>query len=1180
MNYKLWNNALGWLVFSIATYVYFVTAEDTVSLWDCGEYISTANGLQVGHPPGAPLFNMVGRLFSAGVSSENVAVSINYMSALCSSFSILFLFWTITYIARRMALQDGAPMTDGKIIAILGSGLIGSLVYTFSDSFWFSASEGEVYAMSAFFTAVVIWAIFKWDEVADEPGADRWIILIMFLIGLSVGVHLLNLLAIPAMGFVYYFRRYTTNTKGFMVAGIISIFILGFIQGFVIPGLVSWPEKFERLFVNSFHLPFGSGAIFFYLLVTGLVTYGLFYSHRKGKYLLNLALNSFVVIIIGMSSYGMIIIRSQANTPIDENNPEDPVKLLSYLNREQYGTWPVGYGPYWNSEVIGSEDGNPVYMRGFAVKKGDKLIKGFRTEAEAKNYVAKTQMGGLKIEEEYFVADERKGTEYIYNPEHMTVLPRMFSRDPRHIDDYKSWSGYDGSGPVKVTIENRQTGEVRKEGLPTFANNMQFMVSYQMGWMYWRYFMWNFAGRQNDEQGTDGGPLDGNWISGVSFVDNQLIGDQSEKTEMMKQNKSYNRFFLLPLILGLIGLFWQLYKDPKAWFIIFLLFFFTGMAIIFYLNPKPMEPRERDYAYAGSFYAFAIWIGLGIYALFDMAKRLTKPEIKTFGLSLGGFIAFLYIVEMIKDNGHAFSYTLLYISLIAAVLISLAQLIMNYTKKETYVAYAMVIICLYVPIRMAAEGWDDHDRSNRTAALDLARNYLETCAPNAILFTHGDNDTFPLWYAQEVEGIRRDVRVVNLSLLGTDWYVDQMIRKAYESEPVPFSFTEDLYRQGGVLDQVFIDRSSNKREDLTFSIDSLKNEKNHRTMSGHRFAMMATDKFYIPVDKQAIRDNNVVSEEMMDEVVDTIVFNIGRDYILKNDIMILDLIAHFGWKRPVYFAGQADRDTYLGLSDYLQMEGLNYRFVPVKTENKGGLGRTDTEKMYKNLMEVYRYGNVHADGVLVDYYTRRVTTNYRAQFLNLAQALISEAYNARQKASFYERESRVLADSIKRGGNPLLQTQIDTYTNLVPKNQKIAEEKLAVAKEVIHKCFEVLPEKNIPFDQVERYFVPLLYEAGDSIFGDEILMRLVDIHEANLNYYFSTDIRFSYRMMDAIFYSLSILDDMHQHGTKYGRTALMPKLESVLREYFEEMNGWIKAVQDYDPKNGPKKLQRYLGSGQ
>jgi hypothetical protein len=632
MDFKFWNNTIAWGVFTIALVSYYLTLEQYVPLWDCGEYISTAYKLEVGHPPGAPTFNMIGAVATSFVDKENVAFTINLISALSSAFTILFMFWTLSYLGKRLALMNGGELTDDRKIAILGSGLIGALAYTYTDSFWFSAVEGEVYALSSFFTALVVWAIFKWDEVADEPYADRWLIFIMYMIGLSIGVHLLNLLAIPAVGMMYYFRRYKPSNKGAIIAFFVSLVILGMVQMVIIPGMASWPASMELLFVNDFGLPFSFGAGFFFLLVTALVVYGVRYSERKQKHLLNLGVMSFAVILIGFSCFAMIMIRSQANPPVDENNPENYPQLLSYLNRDQYGKAPLVSGNYWNSETTGKPgDGDPIHMRGFAVKMGDRFIRGFRTEKEAKAYIKEKKLTNVSISEEYFVGDSRKGIEPVFKPEHTTIFPRMYSREDRHIVQYKKWSNYEGgeyiaslkqeydtlNGILAQIQQMKQQGsnnpqlaeaerqyksmKARLEAnglkLPTFGENLRFFFHYQVGWMYWRYFLWNFVGRQSDEQNVNGNILDGNWYSGVGFIDSERLGDQTNIPKAIAENKAHNKFFYLPLILGLIGMIYHLLKAPKDWLIILLLFVFTGLAVIVYLNSKPAEPRERDYAY-------------------------------------------------------------------------------------------------------------------------------------------------------------------------------------------------------------------------------------------------------------------------------------------------------------------------------------------------------------------------------------------------------------------------------------------------------------------------------------------------------------------------------------------------------------------------------------------------------
>jgi len=702
-SYKKINNILGWIVFSIASAVYIITSEPTMSFWDCGEYISTAFKLEVGHPPGAPLFQLIGRFFSLFAFGDvtHVARMVNTMSALASGFTILFLFWTITMIAKKIILREG-EMTSQKMWTTMGAALVGSLAYTFTDSFWFSAVEGEVYAMSSFFTAIVVWAIFKWEEHADEKHAYRWLILIAYLMGLSIGVHLLNLLAIPAITFVYYFKKYPNpGWKGMVITLILSILILAIVMYLIIPWIIKLAGLFELFFINSIGLPFNSGSVIYFLLLIGLIIWGIYYTKKKGKPVWNAIVLALTFIVIGYSSFLMLVIRSNADTPIDENNPENAMYLLAYLNREQYGDWPLLKGQYYNAPVVDRANGNPVYVKD-------------------------TKSG------KYVVTDKRERVIPVYDDRFTTIFPRMWDQsESRFESEYIRWGNVKGV-PVQV-----QYGE-RSETLnvPTFGENFAFFWNYQFVHMYYRYFMWNFVGKQNDTQGI-GNKLDGNWKSGISFIDKMRLGPQD--IPETRKGKGDNSFYFLPLLLGLIGVYYTLRKDKNSAWVVFLLFLMTGIAIVLYLNSHSPQPRERDYSFAGSFYAFAIWIGLGVIQLEKWFGRLTGRNIAT-ALS--------------------------------------------------------VILGMGVVSLMAQQGWDDHDRSGRYTALAIAEDYLNSCAPDAILFTNGDNDTFPLWYAQEVEGIRTDVRVVNLSLLNTEWYIDQMKRKAYDSDPVPFSLTKDKYRQG------------------------------------------------------------------------------------------------------------------------------------------------------------------------------------------------------------------------------------------------------------------------------------------------------------------------------------------------------------------------------------------------
>ena len=813
MNYKKLNLYLGWFVFLIATIVYFITIEDTVSLWDCGEYITAAYKLEVGHPPGAPLFMVLGRLFSFFAAPENVAVWINRLSALSSSLTILFMFWSITMLLKKIALkrlQAMANFTLGDKVAILGSAFVGALAYTFSESFWFSAVEGEVYAMSSLFTAIIFWAILKWDEemMAIQNGAlvqgyspDRWLLLILFMLGLAIGVHLLGILVVPAIAYIIYFRyKSEISVRGFFGVGILSVFVLGFIQEGVIPGTISIASKFEVGFVNSLGLPFYSGTIFFFLALITACIFVIRWSRKKGKRIVYSAMMGLILLLIGYGSFAVIVIRSNANTPLDENDPENLVTLHAYLKREQYGSAPILSGPHWNSKENQDrsmyDDLSAFYLRRFVVKKGDKVLKAYKDEKSAQEYAKGAK--GSEVVEMYYESNAGTRENAVPTYEQTTFFPRMYwSQESHRIAGYKDWSGYDAN--------DDSGGPIGKDGnrLPTFGENMTFFFRYQVNWMYWRYFMWNFSGRQNDIQGH-GDNMRGNWISGFGSVDNARLGNQAEFAPYFtSENPSNNRFFFLPLILAFIGVIFHFYRAPKDAFVVLLAFLFTGVAIIVYLNQKPFEPRERDYAFAASFYFFAMWIGVGVYALYDAFKSFGKKEFKRIAMIGGGGL----LIALSMDTGSSYSMpttvSWLIMLLIGGGVIGIMMGLNKVLKKDLHGAVVAVILCLSVPMIMGMQGWDDHDRSLKTTAHNVALNYLNSCPENGILFTNGDNDTFPLWYMQEVEGKRVDVRVCNLSLMQTDWYTNQMKMKAYTSEPLPIKFTEDqILMYAGNTDQV------------------------------------------------------------------------------------------------------------------------------------------------------------------------------------------------------------------------------------------------------------------------------------------------------------------------------------------------------------------------------------------
>ena len=989
MGFRKMNNIVGWLVWLIASYVYLSTIEPTVSFWDCGEFIASAVKLEVGHPPGAPFFMFLGRLFSLFVEKTSAAMMINAMSALCSSFTILFLFWTITHLARKL-LRVTDTLSQGQTLAIIGSGLIGALAYTFSDTFWFSAVEGEVYAMSSLFTAIVFWAILKWENVADQPFANKWIIFIAYMMGLSIGVHLLNLLCIPAIVFVYYFRKYEVTTKGVIWATLVAVAILGVVQGGIIPQTFNIASKFELLFVNGFGMPFNSGMFFYVLLILVLFVIGILWTRRNGRYVANTALWGTAMVLIGYSSFAMIMIRSNANPPMDENNPEHAFSILSYLNREQYGDRPLLYGQYFNTPLDNRDpykDGNPVYFK----------------DVESGKYI---------------VSDDKEKSVPNYADEFCSIFPRMYSSEGKHVREYKKWTDFKGK---KGRYRSVSSGEMETIYMPTFSENMDFFFTYQIGWMYFRYFMWNFAGRQNDIQGH-GNALDGNWISGVNFIDEARLGPQDNLPETITANKARNRFYFLPLILGILGLVFQFSRSKKDTLVVFLLFFFTGIAIVIYLNQYPLQPRERDYAYVGSFYAFAIWIGLGVLFLYDMFKN---------------------------------------------------------KLKEAPSAVATTLVCLIVPGIMAKDGWDDHDRSNTFTARDFAMNYLNSCEKDAVLFTNGDNDTFPLWYVQEVEEYRTDVRVCNLSLLNTDWYINQQRRKAYDGDAVPFGMPEEKYRQGTrdyvpVYDKF---EGKNIHIDVKEAIDFVTDDSKMLNLrDGRRIPYFPARKFSLSVDKEKLISQGAINLEQIKEdsakmvrsryisplmapqYVDEIKWDVSKGYIFKNDMMILDLLANFEWDRPIYFAITTGNSAYIGLEEHFQLEGLTYRLLPIKTLNRDPqtkqqieTGYVNTDIMYDNLMNKFKWGGMETHEIYLNENNRRMCMNLRNNFSRLAEALIAKG----------EKEK---------------------------------------ALEVLDRCMEVMPEKNVPFDFFMVPVIEAYYKAGNAEKANELTKKVFDLYEEEFNY--------------------------------------------------------------------------------
>jgi len=908
MQFKKINTITGWAICIVACAVYLMTMEASGSLWDCGEFASSAYKLQIPHPPGAPLFVLLGRLFMIPFDPQHAATGINTMSALASGFTILFLFWSITHFAKKIVQKDGTEMDNGKIIAVMSAGIVGALAYTFSDSFWYSAVEGEVYALSSFFTAIVFWAMLKWEQaVTDEQAegikghftkADRWIILIFYLMGLSIGVHLLNLLTIPAIVVIYYFKRYKATTWGTIGAFLLGCVITGVVQKAVIQWSISGAGNMDIMFVNNFGLPYFSGFAFFFVLLAGLIFFGLRIAVKNNWNFLRLGLWSFTFMILGYSTYFTTLVRSNADPSVDMFNVDNPVSLVGYVSREQYGDWPILYGQDYTAQIIDA-------------KTTDTYIKSN----------GKYEKNGKKVE-------------YIYAPEDKHVLPRMWdqSNDQGHADYYTSWINSVSSDDP---IERGQDGTWNRK--PTMSENIGFFMSYQLNWMYFRYFMWNFAGKQDDVQGVNMGNVrDGNWKTGISFYDDARLGNQKSLPDTLKNNKANNNLYMLPFILGILGIIYQVKKDKNDALVTTLLFFFTGIAIILYLNQAGNQPRERDYAFVGSFYAFAIWIGLGVLFVREL------------------------LIAPLKNSQMA--------SLLSGAACILA-----------------------VPVLMASQEWDDHDRSQKTIASDLAKNYLESCAPNAILISFGDNDTYPLWYAQEVEGVRKDVRVINSSLLGTDWYINQLRYKVNESDPIDAIWSADQI-EGSKRDVIQFSSVNSgidpnqpmdlytMMKDYAGSDDESKVQQNN---NGDAMNIFPSQNVFLPVDSQLVLKNGTVNKN--DKIVSKVSFKINKNYIYKNDAAILNIIAANKWKRPIYFTSPYGE---LGFENYLRQDGMTYRLVPI---DNGGTGtQANGDWVMDKMMNKFSFSKAPKGSVYYDEENRRHLNSIRLAYAQAASSLADQ----------------------------------------------------------------------------------------------------------------------------------------------------------------------------------------------
>lgn len=1068
--YSLVNNLLGWITFAIAAFTYCSTVEPTASFWDCPEFITTAYKLEVGHPPGAPFFMLTGNFFTQFTDDPaKVAFCVNIMSALLSALCILFLFWSITHLARKLLTEDGVVTSWAQTIVIMGCGLTGALAYTWSDTFWYSAVEGEVYAYSSMFTALVFWLILKWEDHADEPHSDRWLVLIFYLTGLSIGVHLLNLLCLPAIALVYYYKRKPdANLKGSVVALIISMLLVAAVLYGIVPGIVKVGGWFEWFFVNTLGLPFNTGMIVYILLLIAIVLTAIWSTTTKnrmrtnvlyclsvallgipfmghgftamalgavvlialivalqwkdaeGNYILrkrflNTSLLCMLMVMIGYSSYAVIVIRSTQNTPMDQNSPEDIFTLGSYMSREQYGSYPLFKGEAFCSQDQAAMTRSLDYERRMRTQRKEKA--------------------SADEPDQYEEIQETVGVKY---PGGLTMLfPRMWSA--KHTRQYEQWMG---EIPMKQVVFSTRDGYEVPGQMPTQAANLRFFLSYQVNFMYWRYFMWNFAGRQNDIQGM--GELEhGNWITGFPFIDNALYGDQSKLPDVLKENKGHNVFYCLPLLLGLLGLFWQAYRGEKGvrqFWVVFFLFFMTGLAIVLYLNQTPSQPRERDYAYAGSFYAFAIWIGLGVAAL---AKGLEK---------------------VFKNN-------------------------------RTVPAVVASALGLIVPLQMVSQTWDDHDRSDRFACRDFGQNYLNTLPAkgNPIIFTNGDNDTFPLWYNQEVEGNRTDARVCNLSYLQTDWYTDQMRRPAYDSPALPITWERLYYVDNGKHTfypirpegKAQLDEIKRQNPDIDpYEVSYIMDHYAKKIEGGY----IPTDSMVVNVDKEAVKASGMLLPFGPDSIPDKMVISLKNALqqqggVYRIDLMIYEMLAHADWKRPMYMSVTLGTDNYADLDNYLILEGLAYRITPF---NYGKRGVIDSDLMYKNMMERFKYGNVKQEGIYLDETVSRMCSTHRRMFQTLANSLLSRGKVAEAKKVLQKCEAELPASTI-----PYTDDDADLAILWMEVGDK--KEATRVAKSILKYCDQYLTYLNsLDWEHIQTYTRTAYFLTASYIRCEHVLRECKD----------------------------------------------------------------------------------------
>ncbi|MCX6322293.1 MAG: DUF2723 domain-containing protein [Bacteroidia bacterium] len=958
-NYRRWNNLTGGFLFVFSTIVYLLTLEPTVSFWDCGEFILSAFKLQVGHPPGAPLFLMMGRIATlfAGSDTSKVAVTVNILSALCSGFAIMFLFWTITHLVRKVFV-NGKALQSKHVPAIIGSGILGALAYTFSDTFWFSAVEGELYAISSLVTAIVFWGMLKWEEEADKTYSGRWIVLIAYIMGLGLGIHRLNLLVIPVLVFVFYFKKYEITARGVIKALLFSVILLWLMVFVLMPGVPEVAGWFELFFVNILGLPYNSGLLFYLVILFGALGFGINYSLKKKRVILNFILTSFTVVMIGYSSYAVIMIRSSARPPMNQNDPSDVFSLSYYINMKQYGSSPKFFGNYYSAPVTDVK----------------KVVAGYN-----------------KIDGKYKPYYQ---SEYKYSKQFETVFPRMYSSDPEHESAYKYWGKVVGrkytvgSGSGKETIV-----------CPTFGENLRYFFRYQIGFMYLRYFMWNFAGRQNDIQGN-GNAINGNWISGIKFIDEARLGKLDNLPDDLKNNPGHNKYYFLPLLIGLAGMFWHYKANKNGFWLVMAFFIMTGVAIIFYLNQYPNQPRERDYAYAGSFYAFAIWIGIGFMFFYEKLQKF------------------------LGDKGSA--------------------------------AVTLIALLAAAPLLMATQNWDDHNRSGRYTARDIGANYLKSVAPNAVLFTYGDNDSFPVWYVQDVEEVRTDVRVANLSYIQAGWYIEMMRQKAFESDPLPLTLGHDKYIEG-VRNQLPVNNRVDKPVDLKEVVQfaGLDDKKYMVDLSGRGDFLnyLPASKFIIDVDSAKVLSNGTVKKYFKDRLVSPMIWEYTEKDAFKGDLAIMDLLSTNKWERPIYFSTTVPSSQYKGLEKYFIQEGLAYRVAPVRTDKpeQGEFGMIDPVVMYDNMMNKFKWGNAEDPSVYLDENNRRMFSNFRRIFGTLGKDLL------------------LRGDTVK-------------------------------AIEVVHRGLEIVPAEKMPNDFFSLGLAEVLIKAGKREEGEKLLSEVIGYSKKYLDY--------------------------------------------------------------------------------